>query len=168
MNTYKVFSVEGKNLRFTGNLISSLKSGQIETARGTVWFELNAYDRKPNHFVITISLKRSDSVIEEVFDFYNTTSVTATEDFLYDFDPSVILPKVSLATAGPRQKSAIVAVDHAYYAAARRLIRELNDHAARQQGLHGNSEPPSQLASSSNVSHRNAKIVNRIRDLFGI
>ena len=137
MKTYQVFSAEGKTLRFRGNPIATVKSGPIETAttHGRVWFELNAFDREPNHFVLTITAKRADSDIDEVFAFYSASSVTAADDFLYDFDPSIILPSDILSEKGPQRTSAIVSADHAYYAAARRLIRELNDHAVRQQAL---------------------------------
>lgn len=168
MNTYKVFGVDGKTLRFCGHLISTVESMQIETPRGGIRFELNAYDRESRQFVITISVKRSDSEIEEVFDFYNTDSVSAAEDFLYDFDPAVILHRNSLPSTRTMQKSPIAAADHAYYAATRRLIRELNDHVAKHQRVEGSAEPAAQATGHSDLPRRNLKIMNRIRDLFGI
>ncbi len=170
MKTYQIFSAAGKTLRFRGNPIATVKSGPIETAttHGSVWFELNAYDREPNHFVLTIAAQYADSDIDEVFDFYSTSSVTAADDFLYDFDPSIILPRDILSETGAKRTSALVTADHAYYAAARRLIRELNDHAVRQQALRENSEQASQPASELDETFLQGKIVNRIRALFGI
>lgn len=168
MNTYKIYTVEGRTLRFRGDLIAAVKSGLIETTQGGLWFALNAYDREPAHFVVSISANRNDSEIDEVFEFYSTANVTAAEDFLYDFDPSVILPKDILMETQPQHKSAIVTADHVYYAAARRLIRELYDHAARQQVFREKTEQTSQAVSELDASVPKGKLVNRIRHLFGI
>lgn len=128
MDTYRIFTSEGKSLRFRGERIASVQSNPIQTAHGEVWFELNAYRHENQQWVTTIAMNSSGSASDEVFDFYCTVLLASAEDFLYDFEPVRILPDDLVASGLPEHRPLIAAADQSYYAAVRRLTREMQTH----------------------------------------
>jgi ABC-type glycerol-3-phosphate transport system substrate-binding protein len=111
-----------------------------------VWFELTAYERDNHQWVTTIAIRHEQEPRDEVLACYSSMLRLACEDFLYDFDPLRILPKNEVASGLPGNGSLMNTVDHSYYAAVRKLAREMESHDA--QRLASLYAPPAALTAT--------------------
>lgn len=169
MTTFKIFDSFGKSITFRGKRVASARSRPIQLPRGYAWFELDAYrSEKQRWIVVIVAHRESDCDEHEVILFYETLRAESVEDFLFDFDPAVILPAHVLDEHYLSSNQAVlVATDHVFFASAMQLGRELKSRDSRSRPESSKSSIP--LVTEWNpIGGDKNSVIHRLRNWFGM
>lgn len=170
MNSIRLKDADGQILAFRGVKFASEESGRVETGRGAIWYELEAFDRDNGDWVLKIAAKRREFDCGEILEFCSKRDLHAIEDFLYDFDPSRILPAhVRSTPREPEHRSLFDAADRAYHAVVRRVFHQLTLRNQKKRAIELHHQRIDSSDAVSTIERKAANgIVNRIKRLFGV